>query len=71
MYIDINNQESENYLGQIYPVELEMKDTGESNTFASYVDLLQSIGSDSQCHMSIYDKRHDFNFHITKFPFPK
>ena len=40
-YIDdvlsINNQEFENYLGQMYPVELEIKDTIESNTSASYV----------------------------------
>ena len=41
----------------------------ESNTFASYVDLLLSIGKDGQLHTSIYDKRDDFNFHITNFPF--
>ena len=37
-YIDdilcINNPEFENYLGQMYPVELEIKDTTESNTSA-------------------------------------
>ena len=47
-YIDdvlsINNPEFENYLGQMYPVELEIKDTTESNTSASYLDLLLSIG---------------------------
>ena len=41
-YIDdvfsINNPEFENYLGQMYPVELEIKDTAESNTSASYLD---------------------------------
>ena len=41
-YIDdvwsINNPEFENYLGQMYPVELEIKDTTESNTSASYLD---------------------------------
>ena len=66
-YIDdvlsINNPEFENYLGQMYPVELEIKDTTESNT--SYLDLLLSIGMDGQLHTSIYDKRDDFNFHIT------
>ena len=39
-YIDdvlsINNPEFENYLGQMYPVELEIKDMTESNTSASY-----------------------------------
>ena len=72
-YIDdvlsINSPEFKNYLGQMYPVELEIKDTTESNTSASYLDLLLSIGRDGQLHTSIYDKRDDFNFHITNFPF--
>ena len=53
----------------MYPVELEIKDTTESKTSASYLDLLLSIGRDGQLHTSIYDKRDDFNFHITNFPF--
>ena len=72
-YIDdvlsINNQDFENYLGQMYPPELEIKDTTESNTSASYLDLLLSIGRDGQLRTSFYDKRDDFNFHITNFPF--
>ena len=68
-YIDdvlsINNPEFENYLGKMYPTELEIKDTTESTTSASYQDLLLSIGRDGQLHTSIYDKRDDFNFHIT------
>ena len=72
-YIDdilsINNPEFENYLGQMYPAELEIKDTTESTTSASYLDLLLSIGRDGQLHTSIYDKRDDFNFHITNCPF--
>ena len=67
-YIDdvlsLNNPKFENYLGQMYPVELEIKDTTESNN-----DLHLSIGRDGQLHTSIYDKRDDFNFHITNFPF--
>ena len=72
-YIDdvlsINNPDFENYLGQMYPPELEIKDTTESNTSASYFDLLLSIGRDGQLRTSLYDKRDDFNFHITNFPF--
>ena len=56
-------------LGQMYPVEPEIKDTAESNTSASYLDLLLSIGRDGQLHNSIYDKRDYFNFHITNCPF--
>ena len=72
-YIDdvlsINNPDFENYLGQMYPPELEIKGTTESNTSASYFDLLLSIGRDGQLRTSLYDKRDDFNFHITNFPF--
>ena len=72
-YIDdelsINNPYSDNYLGQMYPAELEIKDTTESNTFASYLDLLLSIKSDGQMRTILYDKRDDFKFHITNFPF--
>ena len=72
-YIDdalsINNPHFENYLGQMYPPELEIKDTTESNTSASHFDLLLSIGREGLLHTSLYDKREDFNFYITNFPF--
>ena len=42
--LSINNPEFEKYLGQMYPVELEIKDTTESTTSASYLHLLLSIG---------------------------
>ena len=57
--LSINNLEFENYLDRMYPAKLEIKDTTESITSASYLDLL----------LSIYDKRDDFNYHITNFPF--
>ena len=36
---------------------------------ASYLDLQLSIGRDGLLRTSLYDKRDDFNFHITNFPF--
>ena len=60
---------SSNYLGQMYPAELEIKDTTESYTTASYLDLLLSIRRDGQLRTSLYDKRDDLNFHITNVPF--
>ena len=72
-YIDdvlsMDNPEFEGYLGRMCPAELEIRDTAESAASASYLDLLLSIGRDGQLHTSIYDKRDDFNFHITNFPF--
>ena len=53
----------------MYPADLEIKKTSESNTSASYLDLLLLIGRDGQLRTSLYDKRDDFNFHITNFPF--
>ena len=53
----------------MYPPELEIKDMTESNTSASYLDLFLSIGREVQLHTSLYDRRDDFNFHITNFPF--
>ena len=67
--LSINNPDFDNYLGQMYPPEMEIKDTTESNFSASYLDLLQSIGRDGQRRISLYDKSDDFNFHITNFPF--
>ena len=53
----------------MYPAEVEIKDTTESTTSTSYLDLLLSIGRNGQLHTSIYDNRNDLNFHITNFPF--
>ena len=53
----------------MYPAELEIKDTTESTTSASYLDLLLLIRRDGQLHTSIFDKRDYFNFHITNYLF--
>ena len=72
-YIDdvlsINNPDFGNYLGEMYPPELEIKDTTESYTSASYLDLLLSIERDDKIRTSLCDKCDDFNVHITNFPF--
>ena len=39
----LNNPDFDNYLGQMYPTELEIKDMTESNTSASYLYMLLSI----------------------------
>ena len=56
-YIDdvlsINNSELENYLDQMCPAELEIKNITESISSVSYLNLLLSIGMDGQFHTSI------------------
>ena len=72
-YIDdvlsINNPKVGDYLGVIYPSELEIKDTTESSKSASYLDLLLNIDNKGKLQTKIYDKRDDFNFPIVNFPF--
>ena len=46
----------------MYPVEIEIKDTTESNISATYLVLLLSMGREIKIHTSIYDKHDDFNF---------
>ena len=53
----------------MYSAELDIKDTTESNTSASYLDVLLTIESLGQLRTSLYDKHDDFNFHITNSPF--
>ena len=55
----------------MYPAELEIKDTTESNTSASYLDLFLSIEIDVQLRTLLYVKHDDFNFHITIFSVPE
>ena len=69
MTLSINNPDFENYLGQMYSAELEIKDTTENNNSTAYLDLLLLIRRDGQLRDSLNDKRDDFNFYVTHFPF--
>ena len=68
-YIDdvlsINNPDFENYLGPMYPPELEIKDTTESNLLPTWICSCQLVGTVN----FVLPKRGDFNFDITNFPF--
>jgi hypothetical protein len=73
VYIDdvlsINNDRFTSYVNSIYPSELETKDTTESSTSASYLDVLLNIDVDGKLTAQLYDKRDDFNFAIVSFPY--
>ncbi|KAK3100125.1 hypothetical protein FSP39_015107, partial [Pinctada imbricata] len=72
-YIDdvlsLNNPKFADYLSSIYPSELEVKETTETNNSASYLDIMLSYDTDGHMNTLLYDKRDDFNFSITNFPF--
>ena len=65
-YIDdvlsINNPDFENYLGQMYPADLEQH-------LCFLPGFTPVDRGDGQLRTSLYDKRDDFNSHITNFPF--
>ena len=72
-YIDdvlsINNYRLGDFVDRIYLIELEIKDTTDTDRSASYLDLHLEIDSWGQLRTKLYDKRDDFNFPIVNFPF--
>jgi hypothetical protein len=55
----------------IYPNELDIKDTTESSTSASYLDVLFNIDIDADGKLTtqLFDKQDDFNFAFVNFPY--
>ena len=72
-YIDdvlsLNNFSFGDFVDRIYPIELEIKDTKDTDRSASYLDLHLEIDSEGRLRTKLYDKRDDFNFPIVNFPF--
>ena len=72
-YIDdvlsLNNSRFGDFDDRIYPIELEIKDTTDTDKSASYLDLHLAIDSVGWIRTKLYDKRDDFNFPIVNFPF--
>ena len=67
----MNNPDFESYLGQMYPAEIEIKDTTEMALLLPTWIYMYSCrsGGTASCALLLYDKRDDFNFHIKNFPF--
>jgi hypothetical protein len=67
--LSLNNYRFGNFVDHIYPIELEIKDTTDTDRSASYLDLHLEIDSEGLLRTTLYDKRDDFNFPIENFPF--
>ena len=71
-YIDdvlsLNNSGFGDFIDCIYPIELDIKDTTDTDTSASYIDLHLEIDREGRLRTQLYDKRNDFNFLIVNFP---
>ena len=52
----------------IYPPELEVKETTDTASSASLLDLYLEFNDSDQLTTKIYDKRDNFNFKIINFP---
>jgi hypothetical protein len=52
----------------IIPIELEIKNTTNTDRSASYLDLHLKIDSECRLRTKLYNKRDDSNFHIVNFP---
>jgi hypothetical protein len=48
----------------IYPPELEIKETTDTASSASFLDLYLEFDDSGQLNTKIYDKQDDFNFKI-------
>ena len=72
-YIDdvlsLNNSKLGDSVDRIYPIELEIKDTTDTDMSASHRDLRLENDSEGQLRTEPYDKGDDINFPIVNFPF--
>jgi hypothetical protein len=51
------------FLWRRYPIELEIKDTTDTDRSASYLDLHLEIDCEGRLRTKLYGKRDDFNFY--------
>jgi hypothetical protein len=68
-FLSINNSQFYSYVDSIYPNELEIKDTTECSTSASYLDVLLKLDTNGKITTQFYYKRNDFNFSIVNFSY--
>jgi hypothetical protein len=72
-YIDdvlsLSNARIGDFVDRIYPIELEIKDTTDTDRSTSYLDLHLEIDSEWWLRTKLYDKRDDIIYPIVNFPF--
>jgi hypothetical protein len=73
LYIDdalsLNNSRCGDHLNRIYPNELEVKDTTDTQKCASYLDFHFEIDNGGKLKTKHYDKHDDLTVLIVNFPF--
>ena len=66
--ISFGNPKFGEFISEIYPKELELKETTESSNGCSYLDLFLFKDDNNCIRTKIYDKRDDFSFEIINYP---
>ena len=66
--LNLDNPFFDSLISSIYPNELKLNKTNNSDTSAAFLDLDLSIDN-GNISSKIYDERDDFNFDIVNFPF--
>jgi len=64
--LSLDNSRIGDSVGRNYPIELEIKDTTDTDRSVSYLDIHLEIDSEERLRTKLYDKRDDFNLN---FPF--
>ena len=65
--LSVNNKHLKQYITSIYPSDVELKETTESRTTCSFLDLML-FNENGELKSKVYDKRDDFNFDIVNYP---
>ena len=65
--LSINNGYFREYISQIYPGDLELKETTESDMECSFLDVMM-YNDNGEIKFKLYDKRDDFQFNIVNYP---
>ena len=68
-FLSLNNSRFCDFVDRIYHIELEIKDTTDTDRSAQYFDLHLDIVNEGRLRTKLYDKRDYFNFLILNFPF--
>ena len=67
--IVFNNKKFWEHIEDIYPCQLNVEKTNQSDNLESYLDLTFTIEKDGKLSTKLDDKLDDFDFHIVSFPF--
>ena len=67
--LSLYNSGFDYFVYSLYSIELDIKDTTDTDSSALYLDLHLEIDSEGRLRTKRYDKRDYFNFFIVNFPF--